>query len=88
MSEVVFTLLTKPGCHLCDDARTELANTLQRPEVRALGIHPRIKEVNVLEDEELLAKHAEEIPVLLIDGKMHSYWHIDPDRLIRSLQER
>lgn len=88
MSELVFTLLTKPGCHLCDDARNELERVLERPEVRALNIQTRIEEVNVLEDAELLAKHAEEIPVLLIDGKMHSYWHIDPDRLIRSLQER
>lgn len=88
MSEVVFTLLTKPGCHLCDDARVELAQLLASPEVQALGIHARVDEVNVLEHDELLAKHAEEIPVLLIDGKMHSYWHIDPERLIRTLQER
>jgi len=88
MNEVVFTLLTKPGCHLCDDARAELERVLNGPEVRGLGIHPRVEEMSVLDDPALLAKYAEEIPVLLIDGKMHSYWHIDPQRLIRTLQER
>jgi hypothetical protein len=38
-----------------------------------------------LEDESLQLKYAEEIPVLLIDGKMHNYWRIDEERLMRAL---
>jgi hypothetical protein len=40
---------------------------------------------NILDDEVLFARYSEEIPVLLIDGKVHNYWHIDPVRLRSAL---
>ncbi|MEN9747989.1 MAG: hypothetical protein RLZZ603_681 [Actinomycetota bacterium] len=46
-----------------------------------------VTEVNILEDATLAAKHAEEIPVVLIDGQMHSYWRIDAERLTKKLKE-
>jgi hypothetical protein len=33
----------------------------------------------------LLAKHHEEVPVLLIDGEVRDFWHIDAQRLERLL---
>jgi hypothetical protein len=36
---------------------------------------------NILDDSELMARYSEEIPVLLINGKVHNYWRIDVDRL-------
>jgi len=33
----------------------------------------------------LALKHSEEIPVLLINGKMHGYWHVDATRLTAAL---
>jgi hypothetical protein len=80
---VAVTLLAKPGCHLCDDARAEVE--------RVVGGLPdgtvSVTERNILEDAELFDRYAEEIPVVLIDGKVHTYWRVDGDRLRRAIEE-
>jgi hypothetical protein len=75
------TLLGKPGCHLCDDARTVVASVL--------ADHPAItfEELSILDDAELLEKYVDEIPVVLIDGRVHNIWRIDADRLRAALLE-
>jgi len=35
----------------------------------------------MLDDQELIDAYSEEIPVVLIDGKQHSFWRVDPNRL-------
>ena len=75
------TLLGKPGCHLCDDAR---AIALEVAGERGLELEER----SILDDPELLDRYAEEIPVLLIDDRVHTIWRIDPQRLRRALDER
>ena len=47
-----------------------------------------IEEMNILEDAALAAKYSDEIPVLLINGKVHNYWRIDKERLLKALTER
>lgn len=75
------TLLGKPGCHLCDDARAVVLEVLaDRPEV---GFEER----SILDDPVLLDAYAEEIPVVLIDDRVHTIWRVDPDRLRRALDE-
>ena len=46
-----------------------------------------LTEVNILEDQTLLEKFGEEIPVLQINGATHAYWRIDSERLIAALNE-
>ncbi len=46
-----------------------------------------LMEVNILEDQALLEKYGEEIPVLQINGSTHAYWRIDSERLIAALNE-
>ena len=46
-----------------------------------------LTEVNILEDQALLEKYGEEIPVLQINGATHAYWRIDSERLISALNE-
>ena len=46
-----------------------------------------LTEVNILEDQALLEKYGEEIPVLQINGATHAYWRIDSERLIAALNE-
>ena len=46
-----------------------------------------LTELNILDDEQLNQKYAEEIPVLQINGQTHAYWRIDPERLTLALQE-
>ena len=85
MSEFVeLTLITKPGCHLCDDARAVVQPVVDEF-VAAGGIEVVLNEVNMLDDAALTARYSEEIPVLLINGKVHNYWRIDPDRLRSAL---
>ena len=75
------TLLTKPGCHLCDDARTALEAVLAEPE---FGL--TYEERDILGDEALAAEYAEEIPVVLLDGRVHTIWRVEPDRLRTALR--
>ncbi|MFT2818137.1 glutaredoxin family protein [Leifsonia sp. A12D58] len=87
MSTVHLTLIGKPGCHLCDDARAVVHNV-----VGALADAPAAPEVvltelSILDDAELHEKYVEDIPVLLINGKVHNYWRIDPERLRTALLE-
>ncbi|WIB62710.1 MULTISPECIES: glutaredoxin family protein [unclassified Curtobacterium] len=73
------TLLTKPGCHLCDDAR---------PIVRSvLDAHPDVvfEERDILRDDALREEYAEDIPVVIVDGRVHSTWRVDAERFERAL---
>lgn len=81
MPQPRLTLLSKPGCHLCDDARQIV---LEVAGERGLELEER----NILDDEKLLAEYAEEIPVLLIDDRVHQIWRVDAERFRRALDER
>jgi glutaredoxin len=75
------TLLTRPGCHLCEDARQSVGRV-----TAALGLG--WDEVDVDSDPELARRHAEEIPVVIVDGVPRDFWRIDERRLARLLRER
>jgi Glutaredoxin-like domain (DUF836) len=83
--DIRLTLIGKPGCHLCDDARVVVQAVVA--EVEATDAAPRIslEERSILDDAELADRYAEEIPVLLIDGEVHDYWRVDPVRLKTAL---
>lgn len=72
------TLIGKPGCHLCDDART----VVQRV---AAESGAAVEERDITQDEELYARYWEQIPVVLVDGEQHTFWRVDADRLRRAL---
>ena len=86
--DIRLTLIGKPGCHLCDDAREVVQAVMA--EVQATDAAPGIalEERSILDDAALAARYAEEIPVLLIDGEVHNYWRIDPVRLKTALLSR
>lgn len=79
------TLIGKPGCHLCDDARDVV--TAVRDELATMPGAPviRFEERSILDDAALAERFAEEIPVVLIDGEVHNYWRIDPVKLKSAL---
>ncbi len=81
-TEIQLTLIGKPGCHLCDDAQAVIDAVLGEFETKLA-----VEKKNILDDEALFARYSEEIPVLLINGKVHNYWRIDPDRLRAELQK-
>ena len=86
MIETTVTLLTKPGCHLCDDARTVVTEVLARLDLGTASESAfRFEERSILDDADLLAEYAEDIPVVLINGRVHNQWRIDRDRLHAAL---
>ena len=38
-------------------------------------------EVSILDDPILADRFAEQIPVVLVDGEVHDFWHVDAERL-------
>jgi glutaredoxin len=85
---ISLTLFTKPGCHLCEEAKTVVDSVLDQFKSQHSTESPiELTEVNILEDQALLEKFGEEIPVLQINGATHAYWRIDSERLIAALNE-
>jgi hypothetical protein len=72
------TLLGKPGCHLCDDARVVISRV-------ASDLDVPWEERSILDDRRLLEEYAEQIPVVLVDGVQHTFWRVDEGRLRRAL---
>ena len=72
------TLIGKPGCHLCDDARAVIERVAREEGVEW-------EELNMLDDPDLVARYAEQIPVTLVDGRQHDYWRVDENRLRKAL---
>ena len=83
MSRVSLTLIGKPGCHLCDDAREVIRSVID--ELPAGEPDVAVEERDILQDAELHEKYVEEIPVVLIEGLVHTYWRVDPERLRAAL---
>ena len=81
-ASVALTLIGKPGCHLCDDARQAIAGVVAEVADR---VEVTIDERSILDDEVLLERYSEEIPVVLIDGRVHNIWRVDPERLRAAL---
>lgn len=73
------TLLGKPGCHLCDNARAVVARVCAD-----LGVP--WDERDVTADPADFDEYGDRIPVVLLDGREHSYWSADEPRLRRDLQ--
>ncbi|GAA4057260.1 glutaredoxin family protein [Nonomuraea soli] len=72
------TLLGKPGCHLCDDARSVISKVAGE-----LGVS--WEEIDIESSRELYDKYWEMIPVTLVDGVQHDFWRVSEDRLRAAL---
>lgn len=82
---IELTLIGKPGCHLCDDAREVVDSVVKDFSAALPGAKLQLVEKNILDDAALAERYREEIPVLLINGKVHNYWRIDPIRFRAAL---
>ena len=87
MAAVTVSLIGKPGCHLCDDARGVIEGVIEgvREQVSARGIAIELEEFNILEDEQLARRYSEEIPVVRVNGKQHAIWRVDAEKLERAI---
>jgi len=74
----VITLLTRPGCHLCDDARAVIARV-----AADLGVTWQERDITASAAD--LRAYGEMIPVTLIDGVQHDFWRVSEQRLRAAL---
>ena len=72
------TLIRKPGCHLCDDAQLVIEKVCVD-----LGGRRIIKKID--QDPQLHEQYWEQIPVVLVDGRQHTFWRVDENRLRKEL---
>ena len=77
-TEPRLTLVTRPGCHLCDEAKDAIARV-----ATAAGVG--WTEISVEGDLELEREYGDRVPVILLDGKEHGYWRVEEARLLRDL---
>ena len=87
MSTTVITLIGKPGCHLCADARETIKAVVEQLVLEASARSITIEELSILDNPALLDRYADEIPVVLINGRVHNIWRVVPDRLRAALLE-
>jgi glutaredoxin len=73
------TLYTRPGCHLCDDAKEAIARV-------AAATGEDLTEIDITGDDALEDEYGFRIPVVLLDGKEHGYWRVEEDRLLRDMR--
>lgn len=73
------TLLTRAGCSLCERAGAQLASLATE-----LGFEMTTTDVDAAAaagDATLRAEYGDRLPVVLLDGREHSYWEVDEARL-------
>jgi glutaredoxin len=72
MSTPTLTLYSRPGCHLCDDARVVLER-----------IGEPFDEIDIDSDDELFKRYLERIPVVALDGEELYDFFVDEQDLRR-----
>jgi glutaredoxin len=75
-------LLTRTGCHLCDEARTVVTQVCAE-----LGEAYEEVDIDVAAagDPELRRRYTDEVPVTFVDGAQHDFWRVDAGRLRAAL---
>jgi glutaredoxin len=74
------TLYTRPGCHLCEEAKLQIA-----PLLAEFGA--RLREVNIDADPELRERYNLDVPVIFLADRKLAKHRIDPSQFRRQLLE-
>jgi glutaredoxin len=75
---VRITLLGRPGCHLCDDARAVIERV-------AADLDVGWEERDITQSPDDLEEYWDKIPVTLVDGVPHDFWRVAESRLRAAL---
>jgi glutaredoxin len=75
------TLYTRPGCHLCEEAKNAMAPILRK--ARAV-----LREVNIEGDPVLEARYGVDIPVIFIGARKAAKHRVDVKQFRRQLLEK
>lgn len=79
MSRPHVTLLTRAGCSLCEKSHAQLVSLAAE-----LGFTLSTTDVDAVAaagEPALRAEYGDRLPVVLLDGREHSYWEVDEPRL-------
>jgi glutaredoxin len=72
------TVYSRTGCHLCEIAIDRIKATMSD-----LKFELDIKLID--DDPSLQEQYGEQVPVILIEGKVHDYWRVDLERFITAI---
>ncbi len=78
MSDPRLTLISRPNCHLCEEAKQALGRVDAQTGAGWV-------ELDVTSDPELEREYGDRVPVILLDGREHGYWRVEEMRLLRDL---
>jgi len=73
------TVISRTGCHLCEIAIDKIKLVKDQ-----LQFELEIKLVNDLP--ELEQEYGEQVPVIMIDNKIHDYWRVDIERFTKAIK--
>ena len=73
------TVISRIGCHLCEIAIDKIKLVKDQ-----LQFELEIKLINDLP--ELEQEYGEQVPVIMIDNKIHDYWRVDIDRFTKAIK--
>jgi len=73
------TVISRTGCHLCEIAIDKINLVKDQ-----LKFELEIKLINDLP--ELEQEYGEQVPVIMIDNKIHDYWRVDIERFTKAIK--
>jgi hypothetical protein len=76
-------LLTRAGCTICDGVHTQLLKLAEELDFDLTKTDVDAKAQ--AGDTSLRAEFGDRLPVVLLDGREHSYWELDEPRLRKDL---
>jgi glutaredoxin len=74
------TIYSRPGCHLCEEAKAQIAPLLK-------AFDARLTEVNIDEDPELRARYDYDVPVIFLGARKVAKHRIDIAQFRRQLRD-
>ena len=73
------TVYSRSGCHLCEIAIDRIKSTMDE-----LKFELDIKLID--NNLKLQEEYGEQVPVILIEGKVHDYWRVDLERFTKAVK--
>jgi hypothetical protein len=74
------TLYTRSGCHLCDEAKAQIAPLL-------VAVGARLREVNIDADPVLRARYDFDVPVIFLGARKVAKYRVDLLQFRRQLEK-
>jgi len=74
------TIYSRPGCHLCEEAKIQIAPLLQE-----LG--GRLTEINIDEDAQLRARYDYDVPVIFLGARMAAKHRVNLGQFRRQMHD-